>query len=291
MATSSPASTWWRCYTSTWEWVLSVKTTQVIKTNTQTNYFTFPCLSGVQHWWVTRRSWSKAKVLLTSGHRRESLPLSSPTTIVTLLSNASEWSHCLQWKDSQRRHNRKLTSPVYSSPWHPINHGGHQPHRYACAPFLENANEGTVLVPAFVWVHHCCEHYKCMAHLQEGLWPSRCLSVAATLKWANKIPATVGWSPSSEHKPQVCRPNPRVLHPTQKVCYAGIRHWPTFGIQQGRCSLWSVDVGTSPSQCYKFGDGKLVICLNNKKQCFVEYHQKSVYVFFFFSFCSFMWMF
>uniref|UniRef100_A0A672KYQ5 PiggyBac transposable element-derived protein 3-like n=2 Tax=Sinocyclocheilus grahami TaxID=75366 RepID=A0A672KYQ5_SINGR len=63
------------------------------------------------------------------------------------------------------------------------------------------------------------------------------LSVAATLKGANKVPTRVGRPPSAKHKPQVRRPNPRVLHPSLEVRYDGIGHWPTFGTLALRCNL------------------------------------------------------
>lgn len=98
------------------------------------------------------------------------------------------------------------------------------------------------------------------------------LSVAATLKGADKVPARVGRPPGAKHKPQVHRPNPRVLHPTQEVRYDGIGHWPTFGTQRGRCNLCKS--GVSRWRCSKCGDGKLFLCLNYKNQCFVAYHQR-----------------
>ncbi|XP_039537279.1 piggyBac transposable element-derived protein 2-like isoform X2 [Pimephales promelas] len=98
------------------------------------------------------------------------------------------------------------------------------------------------------------------------------LSVAATLKGADKVPARVGRPPGAKHKPQVRRPNPRVLHPTQEVRYDGVGHWPTFGTQRGRCNLCKS--GVSRWRCSKCGDGKLFLCLNNKNQCFVAYHQR-----------------
>lgn len=98
------------------------------------------------------------------------------------------------------------------------------------------------------------------------------LSVAATLKGVNKVPARVGRPTSAKHKPQVRRPNPRVLHPAPEVHYDGVRHWPTFGTQRGRCNMCKI--GVSRWRCSKCGDGELFLCLNNKKQCFVAYHEK-----------------
>ena len=108
-------------------------------------------------------------------------------------------------------------------------HGGHRSLRYACAP-LQNANEGKALVPAFVWVHHRREHRECMAHLQEGLRPSQretdapqeVPSVGGSYVDGSQQGTSQGWpAPSAKHKPQVRRPNPRVLHPTQEVRYDG----------------------------------------------------------------------
>lgn len=52
----------------------------------------------------------------------------------------------------------------------------------------------------------------------------------------------------------------------------GFGHWPTFGHQWGSCNFY-ID-GVSWWRCLKCGDSKLFLCLNNKKQCFVTYHQK-----------------
>ncbi len=68
------------------------------------------------------------------------------------------------------------------------------------------------------------------------------LSVAAVLTGANKVPARAGRLPCAKQKPQVRRPNPRVPHPTQEVCYDDAGHWPTFGTQRGRCNLCKTGV-------------------------------------------------
>uniref|UniRef100_A0A8C2EAB2 PiggyBac transposable element-derived protein domain-containing protein n=1 Tax=Cyprinus carpio TaxID=7962 RepID=A0A8C2EAB2_CYPCA len=57
-----------------------------------------------------------------------------------------------------------------------------------------------------------------------------------------------------------------------EVRYDGTGQWPTFGTQRGRCNLCKG--GVSRWQCSKCGDGKLFLCLNNKNQCFVAYHQR-----------------
>ncbi|XP_041664121.1 piggyBac transposable element-derived protein 2-like isoform X2 [Cheilinus undulatus] len=98
------------------------------------------------------------------------------------------------------------------------------------------------------------------------------LSVAAALTKANKVPARAGWPPSAQHKQHIRRLNPRCLHPTMQVRYDGIGHWPSVGRQRGRCNFCKG--GVSRWRCSKCGDGKLFLCLNSKKQCFVAYHQK-----------------
>ncbi|XP_071201716.1 piggyBac transposable element-derived protein 2-like isoform X4 [Salvelinus alpinus] len=94
------------------------------------------------------------------------------------------------------------------------------------------------------------------------------LSVAGTLKVVNKLPARVG-QPSV---PPKRLHNPRALQPTADVRYDCLGHWPIFGEQRGRCNLCVK--GVSRWKCSKCGDGKLFLCLNNKQQCFVCYHQK-----------------
>uniref|UniRef100_A0A4W5R0G1 PiggyBac transposable element-derived protein domain-containing protein n=1 Tax=Hucho hucho TaxID=62062 RepID=A0A4W5R0G1_9TELE len=100
------------------------------------------------------------------------------------------------------------------------------------------------------------------------------LSVAGTLKVVNKLPARVGQPsvPPNPHKSPKRLHNPRTLQPTADVRYDCLGHWPIFGEQRGRCNLCVK--GVSRWKCSKCGDGKLFLCLNNKQQCFVCYHQK-----------------
>ncbi|XP_041695160.1 piggyBac transposable element-derived protein 2 isoform X2 [Coregonus clupeaformis] len=100
------------------------------------------------------------------------------------------------------------------------------------------------------------------------------LSVAGTLKVVNKLPARIGQQSvlPNPHTTPKRRHNPRALQPTADVRYDCLGHWPIFGEQRGRCNLCVK--GVSRWKCSKCGDGKLFLCLNNKQQCFVCYHQK-----------------
>ncbi|XP_020354803.1 piggyBac transposable element-derived protein 2-like isoform X3 [Oncorhynchus kisutch] len=100
------------------------------------------------------------------------------------------------------------------------------------------------------------------------------LSVAGTLKVVNKLPTRVGQPsvPPNPHTTPKRLHNPRALQPTADVRYDCLGHWPIFGEQRGRCNLCVK--GVSRWKCSKCGDGKLFLCLNNKQQCFVCYHQK-----------------
>ncbi|XP_035639073.1 piggyBac transposable element-derived protein 2-like isoform X4 [Oncorhynchus keta] len=100
------------------------------------------------------------------------------------------------------------------------------------------------------------------------------LSVAGTLKVVNKLPTRFGQPsvPPNPHTTPKQLHNPRALQPTADVRYDCLGHWPIFGEQRGRCNLCVK--GVSRWKCSKCGDGKLFLCLNNKQQCFVCYHQK-----------------
>ncbi|XP_064865147.1 piggyBac transposable element-derived protein 2-like isoform X3 [Oncorhynchus nerka] len=100
------------------------------------------------------------------------------------------------------------------------------------------------------------------------------LSVAGTLKVVNKVPTRFGQPsvPPNPHTTPKRLHNPRALQPTADVRYDCLGHWPIFGEQRGRCNLCVK--GVSRWKCSKCGDGKLFLCLNNKQQCFVCYHQK-----------------
>uniref|UniRef100_A0A673IQ48 PiggyBac transposable element-derived protein domain-containing protein n=1 Tax=Sinocyclocheilus rhinocerous TaxID=307959 RepID=A0A673IQ48_9TELE len=95
-----------------------------------------------------------------------------------------------------------------------------------------------------------------------------CLSVAVTLKGANNAPARVGWPPNGKHKPQV--PNPEFSIPAWRSTIMALDTGPYLALSEGG----AICANVSRWQCSKCGDGKLFLCLNNKKQCFAAYHQR-----------------
>ncbi|KAG1930479.1 hypothetical protein F2P79_022245 [Pimephales promelas] len=130
------------------------------------------------------------------------------------------------------------------------------------------SSEGVVAAKRFcAWLVYKRDRRSILKQKPMPLKKSR-LSVAATSKGADEVPAGVGRPPGAKRKPQVRRPNPRVLHPTQEVRRDGVGHRPAFGTRRGRCNLRKS--GVSRWRRSKRGDGKLLY----KNQRFVAYHQR-----------------